>query len=266
MDSLYDAAELMKEWNDMGVWRKDVLNFDGDTREEFYAGTTGADQHHAQTYYSTIVPNMEKKQPGSDPQFYYWGEENQNVQHPLKEHGACAISANSTHPERALMVYDLLRNDEECYRLLNYGIEGEDYIVTEDGKLGRPDGFDSSTDALDSNFWMGRNDDLELQDESWWDGTDDLISSLDKIGYDYPFENLIVDTTAIEAKQAALANVLAKYIPQLAYGQVDDPKATVDQMREELKAAGYDDVKAAIQKDLDAFVEENGTPDFTRGE
>lgn len=164
------------------------------------------------------------------------------------------------------MVYDLLRNDEECYRLLNYGIEGEDYIVTEDGKLGRPDGFDSSTDALDSNFWMGRNDDLELQDESWWDGTDDLISSLDKIGYDYPFENLIVDTTAIEAKQAALANVLAKYIPQLAYGQVDDPKATVDQMREELKAAGYDDVKAAIQKDLDAFVEENGTPDFTRGE
>jgi len=37
-------------------------------------------------------------------------------------------------------------------------------------------------------------------------------------------------------------------------------------MREELKAAGYDDVKAAIQKDLDAFVEENGTPDFTRGE
>ena len=265
-DSLYDAAELMKEWNDMGVWRKDVLNFDGDTREEFYAGTTGADQHHAQTYYSTIVPNMEKKQPGSDPQFYYWGEENQNVQHPLKEHGACAISANSTHPERALMVYDLLRNDEECYRLLNYGIEGEDYIVTEDGKLGRPDGFDSSTDALDSNFWMGRNDDLELQDESWWDGTDDLISSLDKIGYDYPFENLIVDTTAIEAKQAALANVLAKYIPQLAYGQVDDPKATVDQMREELKAAGYDDVKAAIQKDLDAFVEENGTPDFTRGE
>ena len=138
-------------------------------------------------------------------------------------------------------------------RLLNYGIEGEDYIVTEDGKLGRPDGFDSSTDALDSNFWMGRNDDLELQDESWWDGTDDLISSLDKIGYDYPFENLIVDTTAIEAKQAALANVLAKYIPQLAYGQVDDPKATVDQMREELKAAGYDDVKAAIQKRFRCF-------------
>lgn len=264
-DELYDVAELMKEWNDMGVWREDVLNFDGDAREEMYAGTTGADQHHAQTYYSQIVPNMEKKQPGSDPKFYYWGMENQNVSHPLKQHGACAVSANSTHPERALMVYDLLRNDEECYRLLNYGIEGEDYIVTEDGKLGRPEGYDSSKDALESNFWMGRNDKLELQDATWWDGTQDFIADLNEIGYDYPFENFIIDTTVIESKQAAMANVLAKYLPQLAYGKFDDPKAAIDDMREELKAAGYDDVKASIQKDMDSFVETNGDVEFVRG-
>lgn len=263
-DVLYDAAELMKEWNDMGVWREDVLNFDGDSREEMYAGTSGADQHHAQTYYSTIVPNMESKQPGSDPKFYYWGMENQNVSHPLKLHQACAISANSQHPERALMVYDLLRNDEECYRLLNYGIEGEDYLVTDDGKLARPEGYDSSTDALDSNFWLGRNDDLELQDSTWWDGTQDFIANLNSIAYDYPFENLIIDTTSIESQQAALANVLSKYIPQLAYGKFDDPAAAIDQMREELLAAGYEDVKASIQEDLDAFVAEHGDVQFVR--
>ena len=264
-DSIYDAAELMKQWNDMGVWRKDVLNFDGDTREEFYAGTSGADQHHAQTYYSTIVPNMSAKQEGSDPKFYYWGEENDNVSHPLKLHGACAVSANSTHPERALMVYDLLRNDEECYRLLNYGIEGEDYIVTDDGKLDHPEGYDSSTDGLGSNFWMGRNDDLELQDATWWDGTQDFISNLDTKAYDYPFENLIIDNTSIESKQAAIANVLSKYMPQLAYGQADDPKATIDKMRSELKDAGYDDVKESLQKDLDEFVAEHGDIEFNRG-
>lgn len=263
-DALYDAAELMKEWNDMGVWREDVLNFDGDSREEMYAGTSGADQHHSQTYYSTIVPNMEAKQPGSDPKFYYWGMENDNVSHPLKLHQACAISANSQHPERALMVYDLLRNDEECYRLLNYGIEGEDYVVTDDGKLARPDGWDQSKDALDSNFWLGRNDDLELQDSTWWDGTQDFIADLNSIGYDYPFENFIIDTTSIESKQAALANVLSKYIPQLAYGKFDDPAAAIDEMREELKAAGYEEVKASIQEDLDAFVAEHGDVQFVR--
>lgn len=264
-DSIYAAAELMKEWNDMGVWREDVLNFDGDSREEMYAGTSGADQHHAQTYYSTIVPNMEAKQPGSDPKFYYWGMENQNLSKPLKQHGACAISANSQHPERALMVYDLLRNDEECYRLLNYGIEGEDYVVTEDGKLGRPDGWDQSTMALDSNFWMGRNDDLELQDSTWWDGTQDFIADLNSFAYDYPFENLIIDTTAIESKQAALASVLSEYLPQLAYGKFDDPAAAIDEMREKLEAAGYEEVKASIQKDMDAFVETNGEVTINKG-
>lgn len=257
-DVIYDAAELMKEWNEIGVWREDVLNFDGDSESEMYAGSSGAYQHHAQTYYSKVRTNMEEKQPGSDCKFYYWGQENNNVSQPLKTHGAAAISANSTHPERALMVYDLLRNDEECYRLLNYGIEGEDYLVTDDGRLARPEGYDSSTDALDSNFWCGRNDDLELQDATWWDGTQDLIDSLNSIAYEYEFENLILDVTTIEAKQAAIASILSEYIPQLAYGKYDDPAAAIDQMREEIIAAGYEEVKASLQQNMDDFVAETG--------
>lgn len=252
-DELYEAAELMKQWNDKGVWREDVLNYDGDTREAFYSGTSGADQHHSQTFYSTVKPNMDKKQEGSDAKMYYWGQENNNIAKPLKTHGAAAISANSTHPERALMVYDLLRNDEECYRLINYGIEGTDYIVTDDGKLGYPDGYDSSTDALGSNFWCGRNDDLELINESWWDGTDDMIAAYDEIAYDYPYEALIVDKNSIEAEMAAMANVLSEYLPQLYWGKYEDPRAAIDEMREKLIAAGYEDVKASIQADMDAY-------------
>ncbi len=33
-DELLEAAELAKEWNEIGVWREDALNYDGDTREE----------------------------------------------------------------------------------------------------------------------------------------------------------------------------------------------------------------------------------------
>lgn len=172
---------------------------------------------------------------------------------PIKTHGAAAISANSRHPERALMVYDLLRNDEECYRYINYGVEGTDYVVTEDGKLDYPEGWDEATDKVDANFWCGRNDDLELQNVSWWEGTQDMIDNYDKIAYDYEFENLIIDKNAIETQQAAIANVLSEYLPQLGYGKYDDPHKAIDEMREKLKAAGYDDVKASIQKDIDAF-------------
>ena len=252
-DTIYEAAELMKEWNEIGVWREDALNYDGDTRVEMYAGTCAADQHHSQTYYTQVKPNMDVKQPGSDVKMYYWGQKNNNVAKPIKTHGAAAISANSKHPERALMVYDLLRNDEECYRYINYGVEGTDYIVTDDGKLSYPEGWDEATDKLDANFWCGRNDDLELPNESWWDGTQDMIANYDKIAYDYEFENLIIDKNAIETQQAAIANVLSEYLPQLGYGKYEDPAKAIDEMREKLKAAGYDEVKASIQKNIDDF-------------
>ena len=70
---------------------------------------------------------------------------------------------------------------------------------------------------------------------------------------DYEFENMIIDKNAIETQQAAIANVLSEYLPQLGYGKYDDPHKAIDEMREKLKAAGYDDVKASIQKDIDAF-------------
>lgn len=47
-----------------------------------------------------------------------------------------------------------------------------------------------------------------------------------------------------------MASVLSEYIPQLAYGKYDDPKQAVNDMREKLKAAGYDKVKESIQKNM----------------
>lgn len=257
-DTIYAAADLMKQWNSIGVWREDVLNYDGNSREEFYAGTSGADQHHSQTFYSQVKPNMDTKQANSDAKMYAFGSENNNIAKDLKTHGAAAISANSKHPERALMVYDLLRNDEQCYRLINYGIEGTDYVVTDDGKLAYPEGYDQSTDALGSDYWCGRNDDLELVNSFNWSGQADMITNLNKIAYDYEYENLIINKDKIETEQAAIASVLSEYLPQLAWGKFDDPKAKIDEMRAKIKAAGYDDVKASIQADLDAFKKSQG--------
>ncbi|SDM85331.1 hypothetical protein SAMN04487897_101259 [Paenibacillus sp. yr247] len=37
--------------------------------------------------------------------------------------GGTSIVAKSKHPERALMVYELIRQDPEVYRLMIYGLE-----------------------------------------------------------------------------------------------------------------------------------------------
>lgn len=256
-DALKEAAEEIKKWNDMGVWREDVLNFTGDSRELFYNAQAAVDQHHTQTFIGGIVYNMNNRQPGSDPKMYYYGQENKNIAKDLKTHGAMAVSASSNNPEKALQVYDMLRNDEECYRLINYGIEGVDYVITEDGKLDYPEGYDPSTDGLGANFWAGRMDDFELPKLTDAENKDEIYAALDEIAYDYPFENLIFKKDLIESSQSAMANVLSTYMPQLQAGKFEDPSAEIDKMREELKVAGYEDVRESLQADMDAFVEQH---------
>jgi len=257
-DELVEAAELAKEWNEIGVWREDALNYDGDTREEFYAGLSGTDQHHAQTFIGTIVDNMNKKQPGSDPKFFYWGQENGNYFRDILTHGAMAVNATSQNPEKALEVYDVIRNDEEAYKLLNFGIEGTDYVMTDDGKLGRPEGWDQSTDDLGSNFWAGRMDEFEPDRVTDAPNKQEIYDQLDAGAKDYPYSTLIVNKDLIDPTLAAMGGVLSEYIPQLQYGKFDDPAAAIDEMRQKLADAGYEDAREAIQTDLDTWAESQG--------
>jgi hypothetical protein len=164
-----------------------------------------------------------------------------------------AVSAYSNHPEKALQVYDLLRNDEESYRLINYGIEGTDYVITDDGKLGYPDGYDSSTDSLGSNFWAGRRDSLEQDKVTDAPNKQEVYDGLNAVAKDYPYSTLLINKDAIDPTLAAMAGVLSQYIPQLAAGKYDDPAAAVAEMRQALKDAGYEDARDSIQADIDAW-------------
>jgi putative aldouronate transport system substrate-binding protein len=252
-DALLAAAELAKQWNEIGVWREDALNYDGDTREEFYAALSGADQHHTQTYVTQIVNNMNAKQPGSDPRFFYWGKENGNFFKDIFTHGAMAVSANSKNPEKAIEVYELIRNDKENYMLFNYGIEGEDYVITADGKLDRPAGWDSSTMSLDTNYWWGRMDEFEPVRTTDAPNKAEVIAELDATAKDYPYSTFLPNKDAINPTLAAMSGVLTEYIPQLQYGKFADPAAAIAEMRQKLKDVGYEDARAAIQADMDAW-------------
>lgn len=252
-DALIEAAQLAKQWNELGVWREDALNYDGDSRESLYAGLTGTDQHHTQTYLTQIVSNMNTKQPGSDPKFFYWGKENGNFFKDIYTHGAMAVSANSRNPEKALEVYDLIRNDKEIYMLFVYGIEGEDYIIRDDGVLDRPEGWDMSTMDLGTNYWWGRTDEFEPVRTTDAPNKAEVIAALDAVAKDYPYSTLLINKPAIDSTTAAMAGVLSEYIPQLQYGKFDDPAAAVAEMRQKLKDVGYDDARASIQADMDAW-------------
>jgi hypothetical protein len=193
---------------------------------------------------------MDTRQPGSEVGFFSFSEESKNLSKVSITHGATAIGANSQHPERALMVYDLIRNDEECYRLFNYGIEGTNYIVTADGKLDRPEGYDKDTMEYPGFFWWGRNDSLELTNATWYTGKDQIYADFSSYAIDYPYSQLVFNTDDIAPTMANLSEIYTSYVTAIAFGKAGDPEQAVADFRKAMNDAGYEDVKAVIQAQL----------------
>jgi putative aldouronate transport system substrate-binding protein len=253
-DTFVEFAKTMKDWSDKGYWREDVLNYSGDTRELFFEGATSVDQHHTETWYGNNFIQMKEKQPEAVIDFFYFGKETQNLVKMTITHGATAVSAASKNPERALMVYDLLRNDEEIYRLFNYGIEGVQYVINDEGKMERPEGYVNETDAIQTNFWWGRNDDLGLKDaQRNYEDYETLVAQYESFAIEYPYGQLVFDTSNISSYLSNMSNIYATYMPLIAFGKTDNPEATVEEFRSALKAAGYDTVMEELQKQMDAY-------------
>jgi len=251
-DEFVNFAKEMKKWADAGYWRADVLNYTGDVVTEMEEGKTGAHQHHTQTWTGERT-TMERKQPGSDLQFFWFGEEQSNLISLNITHGAMAVAAQSKNPERALMVYDLMRNDPEIYHLMQYGIEGEMYTVDENGLFSRPDGFEDSKDGVSFNFWWGRNDNLEFKNAQLdWDAIDALYAKYDEVKTTYPYGQYIYDNSMVGVLMDNLSNVYNTYMPRIVFGMNDDPEALVAEFRQALQDAQIELVMSEIQSQLDA--------------
>jgi putative aldouronate transport system substrate-binding protein len=253
-DTFLKYAEMMKEWGDKGYWREDVLNYKGDTRAALRAGKTGADEHHTNTYRYLRV-QMDRDQPGSNLQFFAFCDTRNNLLQMSITHGATSIGVHSKYPDRALMVYDLIRNDRQVYMLLNYGIEGVQYVI-KNGRIARPEGYNETRDGFWSNFWGGRVDKFELPSEDEYTYVRNVVwKRFNKIAKPYPYGKFVFNRTPVQAELAAISNVTNIYGPAISFGKAGDPKKAVEQYREQLKAAGYDKVLAEIQKQLDAYRE-----------
>lgn len=246
-DILIEFAKTMKRWNDKGFWREDVLNYTGDPLKQLEAGLNGADLKHTE-WWGGEISNMEQYQPGSDLDFFWFGEETGNLVSLSVTNGACAVASKSDQPERALMLYDLLRNDKEIYQLFNYGVEGEHYELDQNGQLVYPEGFDATTEGVSTFFWYGRNDDLGLRDATKdWTKIDKKYEEYEKVAKLYPYGTTVLDTSAISTELNNLSSVYASYMTQIAYGKAEDPEAYVKEFREALKAAGYEKCVSEIE-------------------
>jgi hypothetical protein len=106
-----------------------------------------------------------------------------------------------------------------------------------------------------TNYWWGRNDDLEIKDATRnWDAIDKLYAEYDKIKIDYPYGQFVPDVDSIQGKIDNCNEQYTNYMKQISYGLYNgSAEDIVAEMQAALKTAGIEDVTAELQTQFDAL-------------
>lgn len=251
-----DWAVKMREWADKGYWGKDVLSATLGGKDNFRAANSAGYLTHAQDWIGQYGADL-KAQPESDPYFFTFAEANKKIKRKMGVDNSTVISTNSDNPERALMVIEKFMTDESYYNLIQYGIEGKQYVI-ENGIKKFPEGYNEKTDGGGFSAWSLRNDKFVVPSDSENPVRNSLFAEWDKVAIDDPYNGFSFDPSNVTTEIASISNVNSQLGVQLMLGKTSkDPKEAVADYRDQLKKAGIDKVIAEVEKQLAEFVPVN---------
>lgn len=168
-----------------------------------------------------------------------------------------AVPSSCPEPEKAMEMINFLANSEEINNLLNWGIEGEDYVLTGDGHAEFPEGKDASSVSyhLDAGWllpnqflchpWSGQ--DLDIYDQIKIYNNEDVTNT--------PGLGLLWNSANVSNELTAVTSVKDRYYNELVSGAVD-PEEYIPIFNQELYDAGLDKIIEEKQTQLDAYLGE----------
>ncbi len=251
-----DHMKLMKKWQEMGFWSKNVLS-------ATYEGTieTGAEVLHRCNpgQYVTLKANAEAYNSEWEIDYVLLPEVN-GAAYPMHPTGdGTSIPSNSKNPERAAMALNLILSDEDLYRLITYGIQGEHYEIDANGYY--VEGPEAAAYPFQgANSWNINVPELSIPKEA--DVTaNEIYAKLDAMAAktNTPYINFeggfSEDNSAYSAEQAALLTVCAQYLNPIQAGLVEDVDAAIDEFLAKAEEAGLAKIREGYSKQWVAYVE-----------
>lgn len=246
--NFYETPEMadffvkMKDWSDKGYWPKSVLSNKDD--QMMNNGKAASRIHNLDTWKGMAI-----KHPEYDVKWFpTWPYA---FKTPAMQDGM-AIPASSKNPERALMFLEKLRQEQEYYNFLTYGIADETYRITPEDQL---EALDLENFAPE-NFcsWGFKSLKFFKEPVGTPDSLKDIKAQLDARSVDNAYLLFVPNLDSIKNEYAAITNVVQQYAIPLTYGYVEDPVAGLKTLIEKLKEAGSDKVLAELQTQYDAFM------------
>ena len=142
--------------------------------------------------------------------------------------------------------------------LINWGVEGEDWIEDENGQAAYPAGIDANNVATHNDYGWGLPN--QFVAHAWagnpidiWDQYRDYNEGMKKsIAYGFSF-----DSTVVTDQVAQCTSVESEFNKSIIFGAVSDIDQSIADFNEKLYAAGLQDIIDAKQEQLDAWFANN---------
>lgn len=225
-EEFMEYCKLARLWYNEGYVKKDVASIQDERAESksgnYAAFTAGVGPGAAESAKETLGFSVVQAQYA--PAYINTG----GIQSALT-----AISRTSKHPERAMMVLDLLFEDKELYNMLSYGLEGVHYEKVGDNMiLPIQDGGYTPGIAWVFGSWFNAML-IEGQPEDLWDQMrviNETALSSDLLGFVYDSEN-------VKNEYAQVTATLSEYLPGLVTGSID-PEVKIPELLNKLESAG----------------------------
>ena len=164
-----------------------------------------------------------------------------------------SIPIGSTNPEKAMMMLDYLMTQKDAENLLNWGVEGEDYIIKGD-VLDYPEGKDITT--VGYHFGQGWILPNQFVCTPWINEGADIyerVIEYNKAARESIALGFVLDNSNILTELAAVSNVNEEYLNALNTGAVD-PDEYLPMFLQAQEEAGMQTIIDEIQRQLDAFI------------
>jgi len=255
-DTYKEAVTMLADWYDKGYIYKDAQTDTQGTAAMMKAGNTFS-------YASAIKPSFLVEAEAANGMecyaMYFGNNEQGGLATTSVSFFDTSIANNSEDPEMAFKFISALYTDPEVMNLWQYGIEGENYQVLDDGTAYFVEGEDSANYQYHQNTgWAMGNQFISYV---WNDGSksmdywDELAAHNDWALYSPAF-GFMWDSTSYATEITALTNALETYRAALETGSVGSANvdAVLEQLNDALYAAGLEDVMEAKQEQLDNWL------------
>ena len=161
--------------------------------------------------------------------------------------GIMVVNANTKHPETCLTFLNAVNTDPEIRNLLNYGIEGIHYTLTEDDQVQIISSAYRGVPYTQGNWFILKTTVGESPNK--WE----LYQEFNDNTAESPLLGFTPDYSRYSAEFQAVSQVYEKYYAALMTGTVD-PEIYLPKMLDELDEAGLLKLQQTLQLQINAWL------------